>query len=69
MSSSTLFSKDDLIRQRDGTLGTQVLTISAVGAVFRMHDDGPSIYQGHGFRGTGLHTGTATIAKIHVDFR
>jgi hypothetical protein len=64
-----LFSKDDLVRQGDSALGTQVLAIAAVGTVLRVHDDRPFVYQGHGFRRTSVHTGTTTVAEFQVDLR
>jgi hypothetical protein len=64
-----LFNKDDLVREGDSTLRAQILAIAAVGTVFRMHDDRLSLYQGHGFRGTGIHTGTTTTAELQVDLR
>jgi hypothetical protein len=64
-----LFSKDDFVREGDSTLRAQILAIAAVGTVFRMHNDRPFLYQGHGFRGTGIHTGTTTVAKLQVDLR
>jgi hypothetical protein len=64
-----LFSKDDLVRERDSTLWTQVLAIAAVGTVFRMHNDRLSVYQGHGFRGTSVHTDATTVTELQVDLR
>jgi hypothetical protein len=64
-----LFSKDNLVRQGDSALGAQILAIAAVGTIFRMYNDRPSIYQGHRFRRTSVYTDATTVAEFQVDLR